>query len=177
MENNRNFFITIALSVLILVLWQVFYMNPRIEAQREAARIEAEQQEQAQPSATPQPGQQTAAGNADLPGGEAPSGGVPGAGGGVAAGSSRADALAASGRVAIDTPRISGSLSLTGARIDDLILKDYRTTVERNSPNIELLNPASMADGYYAEVGISATSPSVHCRARTLCGRSRGSRR
>ena len=153
MENNRNFFITIALSVLILVLWQVFYMNPRIEAQREAARIEAEQQEQAQPSATPQPGQQTAAGNADLPGGEAPSGGVPGAGGGVAAGSSRADALAASGRVAIDTPRISGSLSLTGARIDDLILKDYRTTVERNSPNIELLNPASMADGYYAEVG------------------------
>ena len=41
MENNRNFFITIALSVLILTLWQVFYMNPRIEAQREAARIEA----------------------------------------------------------------------------------------------------------------------------------------
>ena len=29
MENNRNFFITIALSVLILTLWQVFYMNPR----------------------------------------------------------------------------------------------------------------------------------------------------
>ena len=33
MENNRNFFITIALSVVILTLWQVFYMNPRIEAQ------------------------------------------------------------------------------------------------------------------------------------------------
>jgi YidC/Oxa1 family membrane protein insertase len=154
MENNRNFFITIALSVLILVLWQVFYMNPRIEAQREAARIEAEQQEQAQPSATPQTGQQpSAAGNSDLPGGQAPSAGVPGAAGGAPAGTSRADALASSGRVAIDTPRISGSLSLTGARIDDLILKDYRTTVERNSPNIELLNPAAMADGYYAEVG------------------------
>ena len=39
MQNNRNFFITIALSVLILTLWQVFYMNPRIESQREAARI------------------------------------------------------------------------------------------------------------------------------------------
>ena len=37
MENNRNFFITIALSVLILTLWQVFYMNPRIEAERKAA--------------------------------------------------------------------------------------------------------------------------------------------
>ena len=40
MENNRNFFITIALSVLILGLWQYFYVLPRGEAQREAARIE-----------------------------------------------------------------------------------------------------------------------------------------
>ncbi|TIX88369.1 MAG: hypothetical protein E5V17_06545, partial [Mesorhizobium sp.] len=44
MENNRNFFITIALSVLILTLWQVFYMNPRVEQQREAARIEEQRQ-------------------------------------------------------------------------------------------------------------------------------------
>ena len=42
MENNRNFFITIALSILILTVWQVFYMNPRIERQREATRIEQE---------------------------------------------------------------------------------------------------------------------------------------
>ena len=41
MENNRNLFITIALSVLILTLWQVFYMNPRIEAERKAAELEA----------------------------------------------------------------------------------------------------------------------------------------
>ena len=41
MENNRNFFLTIALSVVILTLWQVFYMNPRIEEQRQAAQIEA----------------------------------------------------------------------------------------------------------------------------------------
>lgn len=40
MENNRNFFITIALSVLILALWQYFYVLPRSEQQREAARIE-----------------------------------------------------------------------------------------------------------------------------------------
>src|SRR5690349_2931136 len=52
MQNNRNFFITIILSVLILTLWQVFYMNPRIEAQREAARIEAEQNPASQKPAT-----------------------------------------------------------------------------------------------------------------------------
>ncbi len=51
MENNRNFFITIALSVLILTLWQVFYMNPRVETQRETARIEAERQAKTAPAA------------------------------------------------------------------------------------------------------------------------------
>ncbi|EHK59142.1 membrane protein insertase, YidC/Oxa1 family domain containing, partial [Mesorhizobium alhagi CCNWXJ12-2] len=53
MENNRNFFITIALSVLILTLWQVFYMNPRIEGERELARIEAERTETETTTAQP----------------------------------------------------------------------------------------------------------------------------
>ncbi|HLP70169.1 MAG TPA: membrane protein insertase YidC, partial [Rhizobium sp.] len=40
MENKRNYFIAIALSVLIVLAWQFFYMNPKIEAQRqEQARI------------------------------------------------------------------------------------------------------------------------------------------
>src|SRR5690606_9645716 len=70
MENNRNFFITIALSVLILTLWQVFYMNPRIEAQR----AEVEQQQAAQ-----QPVQQPVDGTALAPGAAVPSATVPGA--------------------------------------------------------------------------------------------------
>ncbi len=154
MENNRNFFVTIALSVLILVLWQVFYMNPRVEAQREVARIEAERNQVAQDAVTPQPG----AGGADIPGATAPSGSatVPGGSTGGAPGSlgpSRDAALAATSRIQIETPRVGGSISLVGGRIDDIVLKDYRTTVDATSPNIELLHPASMADGYYAEVG------------------------
>ena len=149
MENNRNFFITIALSVLILTLWQVFYMNPRIEQQREAARIEAERTEEAQ---TPQPETPPGTGaSADLPGTPAPA--VPGGSAGVPAGTSRSDVLASTDRVAIDTPRIAGSINLVGARIDDIVLKDYRVAVQRNSPNVALLNPAAMSDGYYAEVG------------------------
>jgi len=155
MENNRNFFITIALSVLILTLWQVFYMNPRIEAEREAARIAAEQAGGTQPAQPSQPDLPPVAGGSDLPGATAPA--VPGGGasgaGGVPGVLSRQDAIAASGRVAIDTPRLSGSINLTGGRIDDLVLKDYRATVEPNSPNIELLNPSSLPDGYYAEIG------------------------
>lgn len=36
MEKNRNYFIAIALSVVIVLAWQFLYMNPRIEQQRRA---------------------------------------------------------------------------------------------------------------------------------------------
>ena len=148
MENNRNFFITIALSVVILTLWQVFYVNPRIETQREEARIEAEREQQPQP----RPDLPGTPGTAELPGETAP--GVPGGGQGVpGGGSTREDAIAAGQRVTIDTPHLAGSINLTGGRIDDIVLKEYRQTVERNSPNIELLSPSSRPDGYFAEIG------------------------
>lgn len=146
MENNRNFFITIALSVLILTLWQVFYMNPRIEAQREAARIEAERVEQQQkaPAAGGDVPQQTA-NPGSIPGG------VPGSDGATAA--TRDSALAATSRVQIDTPRLSGSVNLTGARLDDIRLKDYHLTTDKSSPIIELLNPSTLPNGQFAEIG------------------------
>jgi YidC/Oxa1 family membrane protein insertase len=149
MENNRNFFITIALSVLILTLWQVFYMNPRIEGERELARIEAERVEAEKKAAQP-----AAPGAAGTAAPAAPSGAVPGlAGTDGATPAGREQAIAASQRVAIDTPSLSGSINLVGARIDDLRLKHYRLTVEKNSPNIELLNPSALPNGYYAEIG------------------------
>ncbi len=149
MENNRNFFITIALSVLILTLWQVFYMNPRVEAQRETARIEAErvaeQQKAAQPAGTA-PGASTGMT-------ATPQAGVPGTTTAQAAVVDRAQALAASGRIALDTPSLKGSINLTGARIDDISLKHYRVAVEPNSPVIELLNPQALPSGFYSEIG------------------------
>ncbi|RWP68998.1 membrane protein insertase YidC [Mesorhizobium sp.] len=150
MENNRNFFITIALSVLILSLWQYFYVLPHSEAQREAARIEEQRiaelkkaAEAASPgsSETPVP-QQGAIPNAPN---------APGTDGTTLA--SREQALASTKRVRIDTPSLEGSINLTGARLDDLKLKHYRLTVDKNSPEIELLNPAALPTGYYAEIG------------------------
>lgn len=44
MENNRNYFVAIALSVLILIAWQFFYVSPKMEKDR----IAAEQAQQAQ---------------------------------------------------------------------------------------------------------------------------------
>ena len=155
MENNRNFLITIALSVLILIVWQIFYMQPRIEREQEAARIEAGQ---------PAEGgaQQPAEGGAQQPaegGAQAVAPAVPGVPGGGAL-LSRAEALAATPRIAIDTAALSGSINLTGGRIDDLVLKGYREEVAKDSPAIVLLNPGDLANGFFAETGFIATEAS-----------------
>ncbi|TGV97837.1 membrane protein insertase YidC, partial [Mesorhizobium sp. M2D.F.Ca.ET.145.01.1.1] len=126
MENNRNFFITIALSVLILALWQYFYVLPRSEQQREAARIEQQRvEEQKKAAEAANPGAATPA--------PAP-GAIPNApGGDVVTAAGRDQALATSKRVKIDTPSVEGSINLTGARLDDLKLKHYTETVDKNS--------------------------------------------
>ena len=145
MDNNRNFLITIAISVLILVLWQMFYMNPRIEAQREAARIEAEQQAAKEAVAEPAPGQAAQPQTGVVPGTQA----VP-----------TAVAEATAGRIRIDTPSLSGSINLKGARFDELVLKNYRVDVSKSSPNIELLKPAGSKAGYFAELGYAGNAES-----------------
>ncbi|MBW8856182.1 MAG: membrane protein insertase YidC, partial [Bradyrhizobium sp.] len=66
---------------------------------------------------------------------------------------SREAAIAASPRVKIDTPRLTGSIALKGGRIDDLALVQYRETVDPASPPIILYSPSSTAEPYYAEFG------------------------
>ncbi|HZZ30720.1 MAG TPA: membrane protein insertase YidC, partial [Phenylobacterium sp.] len=65
----------------------------------------------------------------------------------------RPAALALSPRVAIDTPYLRGSIALRGARIDDLFLKQYHETVDKTSPQVELLRPEGMPQAYFAEQG------------------------
>ncbi len=56
-------------------------------------------------------------------------------------------------RVKIAAPRVAGSISLLGARIDDLTLTQYRETIEPNSPDVRLLEPRSQAQPYYIQYG------------------------
>jgi YidC/Oxa1 family membrane protein insertase len=65
----------------------------------------------------------------------------------------RQQALARSQRVAIDTPRLRGSIALTGGRIDDLALVQYREATDPKSPAIELLSPSGSRQPFYAEFG------------------------
>jgi YidC/Oxa1 family membrane protein insertase len=71
-------------------------------------------------------------------------------------------ALAQSPRVAIDTPVLSGSISLKGARLDDLLLKGYHDDVAKTSPLVRLLTPEGAANAYFAFQGwVGANLPGV----------------
>ncbi|MEP7453153.1 membrane protein insertase YidC [Phyllobacterium sp. SB3] len=160
METNRNFFITIALSIVILTLWQVFYMNPKVEQQREQAQIEATRQGQTRVDGQAStPAGTNPDGSANLPSSTpaAPGANIPGQSPEAAQTGTltRAAALGQTSRILIDTPSLSGSLSLTGARLDDLQLKQYHETVDDSSPTIQLLSPSQMADGQFVEIGFT----------------------
>ncbi len=89
----------------------------------------------------------SAAPAASEPAGAAPA--LAGAGAVVA----RPVALAASPRVVIDTPRLKGSINLVGGRFDDLVLPDYRQTLDRSSPPVRLFSPSRTADAQFAQFG------------------------
>src|SRR3984893_7057397 len=121
MTDNRNTILAVILSGLVLIAWQYFYNVPTMEKQRAAQQA---QSELVKPAAQ--------AGNAATPqGGAAPTpaadGNVPGANqpGSAAPIVSRDAAISASSRVKIDTPRLTGSIALKGARLDDLSLGQF----------------------------------------------------
>ena len=59
-------------------------------------------------------------------------------------------------RITIAAPAIRGSISLLGARIDDVVLNKYRQTEAPNSPDVRLLSPLGTKHPYYAQYGWSA---------------------
>lgn len=125
MTDQKNLLIAVALTFLVLLAFDYLYMRP----QREAA-----------PTAAPQATDVMAPSTQETP--ESAGAGLP-----------RDMALAESQRLYIETPRLRGSIALKGGLIDDLTLQTYRTTVEKDSDPVTLLNPAGSVDAYYASFG------------------------
>ncbi len=147
MTDNRNTILAVILSGLVLIAWQYLYNVPQMEKQRAQTQTQAELQKAAPQSApgttnTPQAGSTPAA--------TAPAINQPAAAAPVV---SRDAAISATPRIKIDTPRLIGSISLKGARIDDLALVQFRETVDPTSPAIVLYSPSNTANPYYAEFG------------------------
>ena len=145
MENNRNFFLAIALSFVVLFGWQYFVAGPQMQAEKERQERLAAQQQAAEQSQTVQP---TASQPGTVPNVAAGNVAIPGTVPQVSEA-----ALNTSRRVDIKTENLSGSINLTGARIDDLHLSNYRETQKDGSPTIVLLSPSGSPKPYYAEFG------------------------
>ena len=56
-------------------------------------------------------------------------------------------------RLRIETPSLVGSILLTGGRLDDLSLSQYRNTIDEESEIVRLLSPSGTAEPYYALFG------------------------
>ncbi len=62
-------------------------------------------------------------------------------------------------RLPIQAPNVHGSLDLIGARLDDLLLTDYRETVRPDSPQVRVLEPADQKQPNFVQFGWSGAGP------------------
>lgn len=125
-QNNVNLIAAIAISILIVVGWQYFYERPRIA---EAAQAKKQYDSQIQQIK-----------NSQMDGSALSI--VP-----------REEAVIKDKRVHILSETLHGSISLRGARFDDLTLNLYKQTVDPNSKDVDLLSPSHSPDSYFAELG------------------------
>ncbi len=137
MHNQKNLILAIVTSLAILLLWQVFYVTPRLEQvkkQQEMALKAASEHKAAIVKDTADKAEAIV---------------------------SRESAISSSVRIKIDAPRVHGSISLKGARFDDLTLAKYKVTQKPDSPEVALLAPSNTKDLYFAEFGWVAGDSSI----------------
>ncbi|MEO9573362.1 MAG: membrane protein insertase YidC [Tateyamaria sp.] len=131
-DQNKNLILATALSFLVILVWFVLFPPPEPDIPLDAtapAASTADNGDNAVPAAPPVSGEATTA---------------------PATQTAAADSTADAPRVAIDTARLSGSISLAGGRLDDLRLKDYRETLEPDADIVTMLSPVGTAGAYYA---------------------------
>jgi YidC/Oxa1 family membrane protein insertase len=153
--DNRNLILAIVLSIVILFgfqhVYEIFYPKPDVPPAPSGQQAETG----GAPGAVEQPPRPTADSvPPSVPGSVPPPA--------VSKARDRAEALAAGPRVRINTPRLHGSISLVGARLDDLTLADFHETLDPKSPEVVLFSPRGTPNAYFTEVGwVSAANAGV----------------
>jgi YidC/Oxa1 family membrane protein insertase len=56
-------------------------------------------------------------------------------------------------RIAIETPKLVGSINLKGARIDDVVLPGYKESIDKNAPPVRLYSPSGTPQAHFAGFG------------------------
>jgi YidC/Oxa1 family membrane protein insertase len=139
MHDQNNIFFAVALSIVILISWQYFFATSFLGKPTASKGLQIGAGAPGASARSPAPA--TRSPPTAIPMAQYPQP------------ASRQAALARSQRVIIDTPRVRGSIALTGGRIDDLSLVQYRETTDPKSPAIQLLSPSGSPQPFYAEFG------------------------
>lgn len=142
-DENKNLLIAIVASVAIFAGWHYFYQKPKVEAEQAQQAEKAAQKKISEASSPASVIQPQAAVEVDLP-------------------KPRESIVKASKRIRIETSTLKGSLRLNGARLDDLILRQYKETTDENSKKVSFFSPAGTESPYFAEFGwVSSTKSQV----------------
>jgi YidC/Oxa1 family membrane protein insertase len=124
MSDTKNLIITILLSTLILIGWQYFYETPRQEKVTQTKQqIQQDEIKKAE--------------SQDIP----------------LINRDQSLEHSLSHRVKLNNGKVAGSINLRGARIDDLSLLEYDSTLEPGSKKVVLLSPSNTKESYFAEFG------------------------
>jgi len=150
-HDNKNFILAIALSIGIIIVWQMFIAKPQLERQRlavEQAEMLKKQAAKENPGVVKIPN----ASGIDVP--QNPQSNFGAGAIAVPTGIQPAElTLAKTPRIKIATAKLRGSINLSGALLDDLHLKNYRETIKAGSPEITLLAPSGTKHAFFAEQG------------------------
>ena len=142
--DTRNLILAIVLSAAIMFGWELFFAErpaPPPEAQRQGEEAQTPAGAPLRPATAP---------GVDVP---TPPG-VPTPLAAAPADTTGRLARSVTGpRVRIASPRLHGSIALTGGRVDDLTLAEYREALDPASPEIVLLSPQGAAHAYFADFG------------------------
>ncbi|MGR3640596.1 membrane protein insertase YidC [Alterinioella nitratireducens] len=132
MDNqNKNFILAMALSLGVILIWSILFPPADLPTDPDSPEAVVTTEGEAPDLALTPP----------TVGGTETEAGAP------------VEATAEAPRIAIDTQALSGSISLTGGRLDDLELRNYFETLEEDSPNVRLLSPVGQSGAYYALYG------------------------
>ena len=135
MDDKRNILLAMVLTALILFGWP--YVAERIF-----------------PGSTKPatPATESAASQAGAPAGTAPSAPATPSAQPIR---SRETVMRESPRIAIETPKLRGSIALKGARIDDITLPTYKETLAKDAPSVRLFSPSGTDGALFAGFGWS----------------------
>ena len=143
MQNNKNILLATVLSAMILLSWTWFYEKPKMEKQELQRKILAEQKSQVETVKTVENKGSIASPISTTKPAEA-----------AVTLKNRDEILAqsAESRIDIESENLHGSISLKGARFDDLTLAKYFTAIDKKE-EVTLLAPAESRERYFADFG------------------------